>query len=154
MTLHNINIMLADDDKDDCLLFREALEELSISANLAEVNDGQKLIQQLTNDTANLPDILFLDLNMPRKNGFACLTEIKGDKNLRHLPVIILSTSFDERVADLLYQNGAHFYICKPADFSEIKNIIHQVLVLTVKTHSVQPPREKFLLGNLKSTAF
>jgi DNA-binding NarL/FixJ family response regulator len=91
---------------------------------------------------------------MPRKNGFACLTEIKGNKNLRHLPVVIYSTSIDEHVADLLYQNGAHFYVRKPADFSQMKMLIQVVLAHTATKNSARPSREKFILGNIISIPF
>lgn len=128
-----LDILLADDDKDDCNFFKEALEELPLSSHLTLVHDGDQLMQLLNKRTGPLPDALFLDLNMPRKNGFACLEEIKGNNKLKHLPVIILSTSFDENIADGLYKNGAHFYICKPADFNKLKEVIKHALALVAK---------------------
>lgn len=65
--LQKINILLADDDKADCLLFKEALEELPVSASLTMVHDGEQLVEELTKEGNKLPDVLFLDLNMPRK---------------------------------------------------------------------------------------
>ncbi|MBC8110037.1 MAG: response regulator [Verrucomicrobia bacterium] len=89
----HLNLLLADDDKDDRFFFEEALEELQVSIHLTTVNDGEQLtqllIQQMTKLPNQLPDVLFLDLNMPRKNGFECLAEIKRTKKLQHLPVII-----------------------------------------------------------------
>jgi CheY-like chemotaxis protein len=146
----NINILLADDDNDDCQFFKEALEELPLTTQLTTVHDGDQLMHLLTKETDRLPDVLFLDLNMPRKNGFTCLKEIKRDKKLTHLPVIIFSTSFDENVADLLYKNGAQYYICKPADFSHLKNVIHEAIKLSTQKSFSQPPKEKFLLSNSK----
>ena len=146
----NINILLADDDKDDCLLFREALEELPLTTHLTAVHDGEQLMH-LLKKTDGLPHMLFLDLNMPRKNGFTCLEEIKRDKKLAHIPVIIFSTSFDHNVADILYKNGAQYYICKPADFSRFKNVIHEAIKLSTRKKFSQPPKEKFLLSNLKT---
>ena len=151
MVTSPLNILLADDDKDDCLIFKEALEELPLSAQLTTVHDGEQLMQLLAKKTHELFDVLFLDLNMPRKNGFACLEEIKADKNLKHIPVIIFSTSYDENIACLLYKKGAHYYICKPADFSQLKKIIHQAIALIGQKNSSQPPKENFLLGNFKS---
>jgi len=84
-----LNLLLADDDWDDCALFREALEELPIAAKLNIVHDGVQLMQLLHQNERILPDVLYLDLNMPRKNGFACLAEIKHNKRLSQLPVII-----------------------------------------------------------------
>ena len=125
-----INLLLADDDKDDCLFFREALEELPFTANLVMVHDGVQLMQYLKQNTGMLPDILYLDLNMPRKNGFECLSEIKKHKKLRQLPVIIFSTSFNPQIVDHLQQQGAQYYIRKPAEFSNLKKVILRSLIL------------------------
>lgn len=141
-----LTILLADDDKDDCLLFKEALEELKLQTVLKVVHDGEQLMQLLTKNSNEIFDVLFLDLNMPRKNGFTCLEEIKRNNKLKSLPVIIFSTSYDQSVADLLYKNGAQHYICKPADFSELRKIIQEALLLVSKNNSLQPSKEIFLL--------
>ena len=151
MNLDNINILLADDDKDDCMFFQEALEELQLQTKFTVVHDGEQLMQLLTKNSKQIFHVLFLDLNMPRKNGFACLTEIKRTKKLKSLPVIVFSTSYDESIADLLYINGAQHYICKPSDFSQLKKVIHQAITLVAKENTVQPPKESFLLSNLKA---
>ena len=145
----NINILLAEDDKDDCLLFQEALEELDLQTQLTFVHDGVQLMQLLTKNSNQIFDVLFLDLNMPRKNGFECLEEIKRNDELKSLPIIIFSTSYDRRVADMLYDNGAQHYIYKPADFFELKIIIQEALLLLSKKSGLQPSKEKFLLGSL-----
>ncbi len=120
--------MLADDDEDDCFFFKEALEELSIATHLTTVHDGEQLLQWLTTNTGPLPDALFLDLNMPRKGGYDCLVEIKADQWLRHIPVIIFSTSLEKEVADRLYQIGAFASFRKPTDFSQLRKLIQQTL--------------------------
>lgn len=142
-----INILLVDDDKDDCYLFREALEELGLPTHLTTLHNGEQLMEQLDNDSFTLPDILFLDLNMPRKNGFTCLEEMKRNEKLSSLNVIIYSTSFDTKIADQLYKNGANHYICKPADFSMLKKVIHQAITLITNGIKTKPDRENFLLG-------
>lgn len=145
-----LNILLADDDKDDCIFFLEALEELELNTHLTTVYNGEQLMQLLNNSSSPLPDILFLDLNMPRKNGFTCLEEIKESDKLKQLPVVIYSTSFDENIADMLYQKGAHHYICKPPDFSLLKRVIYYSITQTINENNSQPPRENFLINNLK----
>ena len=104
------NLLLADDDIDDCTFFEDALEELPISATLLTVNDGVQLMNYLSAKSDNLPDALFLDLNMPRKSGFECLSEIKLINKLKDLPVIIFSTSLNMEVVDLLYQRSPLLY--------------------------------------------
>src|SRR6185295_4050117 len=98
-----LNILLADDDTDDCIFFKAAVKEFSMATTLSTVHDGEQLMELLTKEGNELPDVLFLDLNMPRKNGFECLSEIKQNKNLEHLPVIMFSTSFEQEVVNLLY---------------------------------------------------
>ena len=146
MNLKKLNILLADDDSDDCLFFKKALGELLLSTHLTTVNDGEQLMQQLTNETNVLPHVLFLDLNMPRKNGFECLTEIKLSKKLKQLPVIVFSTSFEQEVVNQLYKNGAQYFIRKPSEFSQFKNIIQLSLALIAKENISQPTRENFVI--------
>lgn len=140
-------ILLADDDKDDCILFKDILEELPLSTRLITVFNGEQLMQLLNEPTERLPDILFLDLNMPRRNGFDCLSEIKQTEKLKSLPVVIFSTSYEAEVVNLLYKNGAQYYIRKPNSSAQLKKLIHQALILTAKTNSDYPTQEKFVLS-------
>jgi len=146
MNIKQLNILLADDDTDDCFFFKEALDELLLSTNLTVVNDGEQLMQLLISETNEFPDVLFLDLNMPRKNGFECLSEIKLSKKLNQLPVIIFSTSFEQEVVNQLYQNGAQYFIRKPSEFSQFKKIIQQSLALIAQENISQPTRENFVI--------
>jgi DNA-binding NarL/FixJ family response regulator len=82
---------------------------------------------------------------MPRKSGFECLSEIKLIDKLKHLPVIIFSTSLDMNVVDLLYERGATFYIQKPGDFSKLKKVILNALTVT-QNMVKQPTRDNFIL--------
>ena len=141
-----LNLLLADDDLDDCSFFKEALEDLPIDANLTTVNDGVQLINFLSAKSINLPDALFLDLNMPRKTGFECLSEIKLIDKLKNLPVIIFSTSLDIDVVNLLYEKGAHYYIRKPGEFDKLKKVIFEAVTLTSQNKLIQPARDKFIL--------
>ena len=146
MILKLLNILLADDDTDDCIFFKSALAELLLPTELTAVNDGEQLMDHLTNETTVLPHVLFLDLNMPRKNGFECLLEIKKNEKLNHIPVIIFSTSFEKEVVNELHNNGAHYFIRKPTQFSKIKEIIQESLLLIVQEDITQPTRENFVL--------
>lgn len=139
-------LLLADDDQDDCLFFKEALDFLPLDVNLSIVNDGAELMKFLTSNFQNLPDILFLDLNMPRKNGFECLLEIKLIPELQNLPIIVFSTSIDATVVDLVYEKGVICYIQKPCDFSNLKKVIYDALIITSKNNYKQPTRANFIL--------
>lgn len=148
MNSRPLQLLLADDDDDDCFLFEEALSEIPVPTHLTTVHNGEQLMQLLAQLTNDLPYILFLDLNMPRKDGFQCLHEIKQNEKLKNLPVIIFSTSCQDAIADRLYRSGAKHYICKPNNFAQLKNVIHQVLTLPVgKEENVHPStKENFVL--------
>lgn len=122
-----IHVLLADDDVDDCLLFRDALKELSFSTALSTVGNGEQLMRTLASSDT-LPDLLFLDLNMPRKNGLECLIELMAEERTRNLPVIIISTSFNFDVVNLLHSKGARYYIRKPEEFESLKSVIEKGL--------------------------
>lgn len=144
-----LDILLADDDKDDCFFFEKALHSLPFSSDLTIVHDGERLMKYLSENVHQLPDILFLDLNMPRKNGSECLAEIKSDKKLRRIPVVIYSTSLNEMVADELYKNGAHYYIRK-CDFLELKKILSHVLEIFKKKKFERPRRNEFVFSQVE----
>ncbi|MBE0392427.1 response regulator [Flavobacterium sp. PL002] len=139
-------LLLADDDMDDCLFFQEAIDELELSINVTVVKDGVVLMDFLKCESVDLPDVLFLDLNMPRKSGFECLSEIKQLDSLKEMPVIIFSTSFDLDVINKLYDNGAHYYIRKPGDFEILKKIIFEASKLLANNKIEQPERKDFIV--------
>lgn len=96
-----LNILLADDDKDDRFLFQKALKALPVITNLTTVYNGVQLMKYLSENSEHLPDVLFLDINMPCKNGFECLLEKKEFGMLKDLPVVMFSTSYPR---DLNYE--------------------------------------------------
>jgi CheY-like chemotaxis protein len=140
-----LHIILADDDHDDRHFFKEALKELPVAHRLTIVGNGQELTDYLVKRHEKIPDLIFIDLNMPRKTGSECLVEIKSDKRLRNIPVVIYSTSLHEDVADLIYQNGAHYYLQK-CTFQELTKNLKTILELLAKDNC-QPPRNKFTLA-------
>ena len=146
MNLFQLNILLADDDTDDCIFFKEALEDMKKSIQLTTVHDGEQLMHLLINNENELPHVLFLDLNMPRKNGFECLLEIKLNEKLKQLPVIIFSTSFEQDVVNQLYLNGALYFIRKPSEFTQFKKIIQQTIELISRENIIHPTRENFVI--------
>lgn len=149
MVANELLVLLADDDKDDCLLFQEALEELPLSTHLTIVHDGDQLMKLLLTKTNQLPHVLFLDLNMPRKNGSECLSEIRGNKELSQLSVIIISTSSEQEIVNLMYKKGAQYYIRKPSEFSLIKNVIYQALTNIAARDFEQPEKKDFVIAGM-----
>ena len=127
-----LNILLADDDMDDCNFFKNALAALHIKTQLTTVNDGEQLMNYLSEQDADLPDVLFLDLNMPRKNGFECLTAMKEHVVLRNLPVVVLSTLSAKDKIDKIFKIGGHVYVHKPSDFGQLKQVIQNALPIAL----------------------
>ena len=113
-----IHIILADDDEDDRLLFTDAFRELKINTKVNTFNDGVELMDYLNTPNAVLPNVLFLDLNMPKKNGIECLHEIKNNNRLSDIAVAIFSTSSSEEHIEETFVQGANIYIKKPSVFS------------------------------------
>ncbi len=143
------NIFLTDDDADDCMLFSEALHEIysESEARLIIASDGVKLMQALDESVPPPPEVIFLDLNMPRKNGFECLDEIRRDPKLKDIPVVIYSTSSNNDIVNRTYQQGANYYICKPQSYTLLKRTIQFVLSFDGKQLCQQPGREHFVIN-------
>jgi CheY-like chemotaxis protein len=147
MPYSEYNILLADDDPDDCLLFSEVLQELGIQRKPTVVGNGEELINYLK-DAILLPDILFLDINMPLKDGITALQEIKNDKTLRQLPVIMLSTTKHPGTVQVAYNMGANLYACKPNGYSQSVNLIQKILSLDVTGLLSHRSLDRFLIEN------
>ena len=134
MNIKQLNILLAEDDQDDRDFFDMALKEIPIPTHLTAVYDGEQLMDYLYKNSEHLPNVLFLDLNMPRKNGFECLCEIKEDEKLKDLLVVMFSTSYprdsqyEEDMINRLLKIGAHDFIRKSDNLAQLKEFIHQVI--------------------------
>lgn len=139
------NIFLADDDEDDRLFFEEALKEVCNDAILTVAEDGDELMEILYRPPVPMPDVIFLDLNMPKKNGFECLAEIKNNGNLRDLPIIIFTTSLQEESVRKVYNQGANYYVRKPTDYKQLKVIMRKLLAIDWLKEALQTEKERFI---------
>lgn len=123
-----IKVILADDDESDRELFKEALEELKIKTSIETLYDGVLLMEYLSRPETKSPDILFLDLNMPRKGGIECLKEIRAIDKYKNLAIAIYSTSSAQSDMESTFMNGANVYIRKPNDFNGLRDALEKVL--------------------------
>jgi CheY-like chemotaxis protein len=130
-----IRIFLVDDDDDDCCLFRDALGEVSQSYQLTVAKDGVEIMETLREKIPPSPHYLFLDINMPLKNGLQCLAEIRSIPHYTSIPVIMLSTSIDEKYVQTAQNLGAVHYIRKPDSFSGLKRLLQKVLDMKLGTN-------------------
>ncbi|MFN3756383.1 MAG: response regulator [Flavobacterium sp.] len=140
-----ISIALADDDQDDRMFFKDAFEELKINTVVSIHCDGQELMNYLNESKTHLPNILFLDLNMPQKNGYECLVEIKKNKKFNDIAIAIYSTSSSEEDVENTFVQGANIYIKKPSDFETLKKILKEVVTLNWQYHTSGLNKDNFL---------
>ncbi|GGF29530.1 response regulator [Flavobacterium limi] len=134
------SIFIADDDSDDRTFFAEALAEVNSEILLTEFEDGLQLMNILTQPGSIIPDIIFLDINMPKYDGMQCLEIIRRSKNtLADTPVIILSTSSNSETIQKAYNLGANHYAVKPGSFNEIKFFLHSVLKMDWNFRTTDP---------------
>jgi CheY-like chemotaxis protein len=131
MNANLISVLLVDDDPGDVLLVREAFEDHKVGNLLSVVSDGAEALQYVrregTHDSATRPDLILLDLNLPRKSGIEVLEEIKSDPALCTIPVVVLTTSEAEEDIVRAYKLHANAYITKPVDFEQFTKIVHQI---------------------------
>jgi CheY-like chemotaxis protein len=111
-------IWLADDDKDDCELFEDVLKQIIPLASLTIIPNGEVLMNMLT--PATKPDMLFLDINMPCKDGMDCLVEIRAQRHFSRLPIVIFSSTQQSKFIDSAYGYGANLFYSKPTSFNEL----------------------------------
>lgn len=120
--------LLVDDDTDDAELFCEAVGKIRM-AECNTVENGLELFKLLSIRTANIPDVIFLDINMPMMDGWECLKELKKSSNYSRIPIIMYSTSSAKQDIDRAYSLGAQLFLTKPEDFSELSKILETVAV-------------------------
>lgn len=130
-TGHPIEILLVEDNPGDVRLTLEALKEGKVLNNLSVAEDGVEALAFLRQEgkhaDAPYPDLILLDLNLPKKNGYEVLTEIKEDPSFRRIPVVILTVSKDEEDILRSYDHHANCYITKPVDLDQFINIVKSI---------------------------
>lgn len=142
-----LRVLLADDDDDDRLFFKDAIEVVKVKTNVTMVNDGVELMDYLNDSETRLPNLLFLDLNMPRKDGMECLKEIRSNHKLKDLCIAIYSTSALEKDIEETFIKGANIYIKKPNDFEKLKDVLEKVININWQYHTSGFNKENFLLN-------
>ncbi|MGJ8551067.1 response regulator [Winogradskyella wichelsiae] len=145
MNKEYINIALADDDEDDRFFFTEAFEDLKIKNRVSTFKDGIELMEFLEKASL-LPDLLFLDLNMPKKSGIECLKEIKASSKFKEMIIAIYSTSSSEEDVENTFVLGANIYIKKPNDFEKLKKVLSEVVTTNWQYETSGLNKENFLL--------
>ena len=130
MTSQPVEILLVEDNEDDAVIIQEVFSDMRLATLINVVRDGEEALAYLPRTgkykVVRMPDIVLLDINMPKKNGFEVLEEIKKDPRLQSLPVIMLTTSHREEDIVRSYAKGACSYIHKLVDLDQFKHLIKQ----------------------------
>ncbi|MEC7816443.1 MAG: response regulator [Pseudomonadota bacterium] len=129
-----VPIVLAEDDEDDQLIVRKAFNKARFRSPLQIVDNGRELMNYLKGrgkyqdrEAYPMPGLILLDLNMPVMSGEEALAQIKADKNLQHIPVVVLTTSDDQTGINRCYELGANTFITKPVTFSGFLNVVSEL---------------------------
>ncbi|MGE5519630.1 MAG: response regulator [Candidatus Dadabacteria bacterium] len=142
------HVFLADDDRDQGLLFERVLKQVDPNIELAIENNGSDLLDHLEKE---IPDLLFLDLKMPRKNGYECLSEIRNHLKLSDLPIVVYSSSSHMSDIAKAYEHHADLYMVKPFNSQHLRNALHSILKMEWR---INYPNQKFYFINNKFVPF
>ena len=145
MNSEPMEILLVEDNEDDILLEQEALADAKLINLLYVVRDGEEAMAYLRRQgkyhDARIPGLILLDINMPKKNGFEVLNELKADPALMHIPVVMLTTSDSEADIVKSYAKGACSFITKPMDFDKFRDVVRQFALYWALVARVPSPR-------------
>jgi len=137
------HVLMAEDDDEDFYIFSLAIKELSIKVILTRAENGDILLQLL--DEKN-PDIVFLDLLMPCKDGRTCLKEIRSNKKYDTIPIVVYSSLSDLKSIEFCYREGSNLYAIKPSTLNELKSVLEKIFSIDWKKMLYFPPRSKFVV--------
>lgn len=141
----DVRIFITDDDPDDLMLIQDAFEESGQTLVLTLFEGGSSLLAGLTQAAKNdaLPQLIILDLNMPGTNGKDVIAELKADKTMRHIPIVVLTTSANESDIEDCYDLGASSYIIKPTRYDELLKIASSLKNYWTETTELPGPTLK-----------
>ncbi len=138
------DVILAEDDNDDAYIFRVAVEETTYPIIIRHAEDGEKLFMLLKEQ---IPDILFLDIQMPCKDGMACIMEIRKDRKYDNMPVIMYSAMAFGKYVDHCFENGANFFLPKTGSLDTLVSKLKYIFSLNWKAYMHYPTKQDFVLS-------
>ena len=134
-----LTFLIVDDDSDDCDFFREAVMEINPQSQCFTARNGEDALYKLRNEMTDLPDFIFLDLNMQRMDGRKCLIELKLDNMFKEIPVVILTTSTSQKDIDDTKRLGAFYFLTKPSEYQKLQKEIVQIIGQRQSSNSNDP---------------
>jgi CheY-like chemotaxis protein len=148
--MKSIHLLLVEDNEGDIMLTKEALEDAKILIKLSVVKDGKEAMDFLNRQgkytDADLPDLMLLDVNLPKKNGHEVLKYMKGNEGLKHIPVIMLTTSSSQKDINFSYTNYVNCYITKPVEVNDFLSIVATIENFWISI--VKLPTQKYMTND------
>lgn len=141
---HARHILLAEDDDDDYLIFTVAIQDTKLAVAITRAENGDELMKLLEE---SIPDILFLDLEMPCKDGKQCLKEIRANQKYDELPIILYTSYREPGSVEFCFRQGANLYVIKPSSISELSEILRRILTIDWKQLMYFPPKSEFVIN-------
>lgn len=138
------DILIAEDDNDDFNFLSSALGDLQMTVIISRAENGEILIKILNE---KIPDLLFLDVLMPLKDGKECLKEIRANRRFDSLPVIMYTSLHDIRTIEFCYREGSNFFVCKPNTYKELLDVLNKILAIDWKKMMYYPPLSQYVLN-------
>jgi DNA-binding response OmpR family regulator len=138
------DILLAEDDNDDVLIFELAMKEMDFPNAMRRAENGDVLFVLLKD---KIPYILFLDINMPCKDGMACIVEIRKNRDYDNLPVIMYSSNLSNKIIEESFRSGANLYMTKTNTFNDLVTKLRKVFAIDWTDYLHYPPQAQFLLS-------
>lgn len=139
------NILIAEDDDDDYEMFAETTQLLSITVILSRAENGEILIKLLNE---KFPDMLFLDLNLPCKDGRSCLVEIRSNRKYDALPIIIYTSLRDFETVEFCFRNRSNFYVYKPNSYAELVQVLEKIFTIDWGKMMYYPTFSEFVVNS------
>lgn len=144
---NSTNVLIAEDDDDDFFIFSVAVSETGFAVLLKRAEDGDLLMKLLQEE---LPDILFLDLLMPIKDGKQCLLEIRADRRYDRMPIVVYTQLDDLETVEYCYRQGSNLITIKPNSIADLRHALQKVLGIDWKKTMYFPPKSEFVIGQTK----
>ncbi|WP_336515081.1 response regulator [Pollutibacter soli] len=135
------HLLLADDDNDDYEIFKVVVNDIPVATILSRVEDGEKLMEFLKNE---VPDILFLDIGMPCKDGRTCIKQLRADSRYDFLPIIVYTSFVQKNEIEYFFRQGANLYLEKPIFYEDLKQLLEEILATNWKHEISYPPMDSF----------
>lgn len=138
-----MHILMADDDKEEFLILKEAAEKTGKPLKISYAANWLQLWRFILK---TVPDVLFLDLNMPVKNGIECLQLLRDDHKYDEVPILIYSTTVNKNDIDKAYKHGANYFLVKPGTVDDITDMVRKLCSMGKEALVTTPPREEFVI--------